>query len=376
MTDLNDRLDAAIDDLMAGKALPSDPELKELLTPARALMEAPIPAPAQRTARVRMNAALDARRNRKGLFGLGWLAGLSRPRPRQWAPVMTIAVILLIFVLANFALPGQLLYPVKQIGEALGFLLPRTAQAQADYYIQLADRRLTEMERLAATGRPVPAQTLTQFQQAWEKAMAIPGIDETALAEAALEQATRLKQIIPQLPPDLQDKAQDILNGLMQGFQIDTLPELTPTPLPPGATPSPTPTPPPNATATPPATATATPPAGVPPLPTTNTPEPGVTPAPTSTPIPGQPTPSPAPGQPSPSPTFGPPAATPTPTQTPNPFDTPPPTATPPPPPAHLRTAPARRARSPHPLSNPPPHAFSHPHPHSHRRTHRNTRAH
>ncbi|HFQ95000.1 MAG TPA: hypothetical protein ENK30_00355, partial [Anaerolineae bacterium] len=337
MTDLNDRLDAAIDDLLAGKAFPQEKELRELLSPAQALMEAPVPAPANRTARVRMNVALDAQRHRKGLFGWGWLTGRAWPRPRQWIPAMTMVAVVVIIFLANLALPGQLLYPVKQTAEALGFLAARTPQAQADYYLKLADRRLTEMERLVATGRPVPQETLTRFGQAWQRAMSIPGVDETALAEAALAQAMRLKQLIPKLPPNLQDQAQAILDGLMAGFQIDALPEPTPTPPPPGFTPSPTPTPKPGSTPTPTPAATATPTSqpGIPPAMGTATPTPVVTPAPTHTP--GGPPATLPPGM-TPSPTYGPPIASPTPTTTPNPFATATPTPTITPTPDHTTT--------------------------------------
>ena len=314
MTDLNDRLDAAIDDLLAGKAPPQDEEIQELLAPGKLLMEAPVPAPAHRTARVRMNAALDAQRNRKRLMGIGWLAGLARPRPKQWMPVVALGALAVLLFFVSIALPGQFLYPIKQSAEALGFILARTPQAQANYYLKLADRRLTEMERLIATGRPVPESSLNRFQQAWERARAIPGVDESVLKEAAQDQIPRLKQLIPQLPLELQDRAQAILQQLIAAFQIDIPPEPTPIPHPPDSTATSTPARP-ESTPTPAMTSTIQP--GIPPNPATDTPTPTDTTPAAST---------------SPPPTHTPAAATATPTSTPTPSretETPPPTHTP-----------------------------------------------
>ena len=317
MTDLNDRLDAAIDGMLAGQDLPEDPELRELLAPAQMLMRTPVPAPTQHTARVRMNAALDARRSRKGLLGLGWLASLSWPRPKQWVPAMTAAIIAFLFFLSSFALPGQLLYPLKQSTEAFGLLLARTPQAQADYYAHLADRRLSEMERLVATGRVVPSGTLNQFKQDWEEALSVPGVERNTLRDQALEQAERLQILIPQLPADLQDEARSILDGLLQQFQLN-LPSLpTPTPAPSALTPSPTLTPTPTSTLT-------APPNGIPPAAASGTPN-ATQPAPTPSAESG---PLPLPSSITPGPTSSPasPTTTPTPNPTPNPNPTPTPT--------------------------------------------------
>ncbi len=89
MTDLPDRLDAAIDDLLSGWEPPQDQELHELLTPGKLLLSTPVPVPTRRTARDRMNAALNAQR-RRGLLGLGWLLGIRWPRPAQWIPAVAV----------------------------------------------------------------------------------------------------------------------------------------------------------------------------------------------------------------------------------------------------------------------------------------------
>jgi len=326
MASFDDRLDDAINRMMAGQPLPEQADLRSLLRPAQALMEAPVPAPAQRTARVRMNAALDAQRGRKRMFGLGWLPGLTWLRPQQWIPAMVVAAVVILFLLSTFAMPGQPLYPLKQSTEAFGLLLARNPQAQAQYYVDLADRRLSEMERLVAKGRPVPAVTLAQFQRAWEEALAIPNVDRDALRPQAEDQARRLNQLIPNLPPDLRDDAQNILDFLILQFHLDEFPAPTPLPPTPSFTPSPTPTP------TPPVNTPTAPQGGIPPEKETATPTPDsggtlIPPAPTETPKV-----SPAPTEEAtPTATTGPHPPTATSTETPNPnwTATPSPTVTP-----------------------------------------------
>lgn len=150
MTDLNDRLDQAIDALLQGHALPQDPALRELLAPGQLLLETPVPAPTQRTARRRLHAALE-QRQRGAFAGLrlhlaGWL------RPSRWAPVAVAMIALFVVYLSTFALPGQVLYPVKQTTEALGSLLVRSPESQVRYYARISERRLAEMEQLVDQG--------------------------------------------------------------------------------------------------------------------------------------------------------------------------------------------------------------------------------
>jgi len=317
MANFDDRLDDAINRMMAGKTLPEDAELRDLLMPAQALMNASVPAPSQRTARVRMNAALDAQRQR-GLFGFlpPWL------KVGQLATAVIAAAMVVVVVLAGMALPGQPLYPLKQGSEAVLERVQRSPEEQARYYVRMANRRLGEMERLVSTGRPVPAQELAQFRSDWEKAIAIPGVAPSLWQQDALDQAQRLNALIPALPPDLREDARDLVNWLVGLSGRDALPPLPATPSPASMTPSSEDeplVPPPAATVT----ATPTPAAGTP----TVTPTATATPTRTPTPIGGRThTPSPTRG---PTQTPGGPTATPKPTHTHTPGPTnPPPHAT------------------------------------------------
>ncbi len=372
MASFDDRLDDAINRMMAGQDVSESDELRDLLAPARQLLETPVPAPPQRTARLRMNAALAAQR-RRGLWGWLGLSGLPGLRPRRLIPAMALVATIVVLLLSNFALPGQWLYPVKQGTEAVMFLFRRTPAAQAAYYVQLADRRLTEMERLTATGRPVPARTLAQFQQAWAEAASIPGVDPQSLQRSAFEQSRRLQDLLPALPTDLQNQAKDALDALLRLAGVDFLTP-TPTPTPtaaltstpaPGVTPSPTPTPPqqgpppessPAHTMTPTPVVTVTSVFSAPtstPTPTSADsapPTPGASPAPSPSPdLPPFPTPTPAS---TPTPTRTP---TPTPTATPHPSETPHETETPEPTPTSSSTPAPTPTRTPHPSHTPEP---------------------
>ena len=307
MARFDDRLDDAIDRLLAGNTLPSDADLRELLAPVQTLMDASVPAPAQRTARVRMNAALDAQRQR-GLFGLLSLRWLSKA---QLVSAVVAVAMFVVVAMAGLALPGQPLYPLKQGAETALERIPRSPEEQARYYVRMANRRLGEMERLAKAGRPVPSQELAQFRADWRNATSIPGVDPSVWKQAAWAQAQRLNALIPLLPASQRDDARSLVEMLLGFAGRNALPPQSPV----SSTPSPAPaSPPPQAspTASTPATSTATP---------TSTP----TPSPSTSPDSDTPTVTPtASATPTPTPTH-----TAKPTHTPHVTNTPKPTNTP-----------------------------------------------
>jgi len=279
MARFEDHLDEAVDRMMAENTLPANEELRELLQPAQLLREAPVPAPRQRTARVRMNAALEAQRSRRGVFS--WWRW---PRAGQVVMAAVLAAMVLLGALANMALPGQRLYPLKQGAETAVGRWYSSPQAQASYHVRMANRRLAEIEQLLASNRPVPGAELDQMRQHWLAATSIPGVDPMVWQDSARDQARRLAAILPNLPDELQPEAQDILDMLIEfsgGIPVEPLPTTPPPlPMPPPAPNTPTPTP--TATSTP----TATPTPNPSPTPPTPTPNPSPSPTPTPTPLP------------------------------------------------------------------------------------------
>jgi hypothetical protein len=278
MANFDDRLDDAINRMMAGKTLPEDAELRDLLTPAQALMDAPVPAPAQRTARMRMNAALDARRG-CGLFGFlpRWLS------VAQLASAVVAVVMIAVVALASMALPGQPLYTLKQGSETVLERVQRSPDDQARYYVRMANRHLGEMERLAATGRPVTAAELARFRDDWQKATVIPGVDPAVWQQDAWDQARRLQALIDYVPMALRDEAASLVAMLVRLADRGPLPMPTPgSPAPPTTTPPPALLPPGEAaTKTP--TSTEMPAAGTPAITSTPITTPAATPSPAQT---------------------------------------------------------------------------------------------
>ncbi|NOX63685.1 MAG: hypothetical protein GXP42_17310, partial [Chloroflexi bacterium] len=227
MAPLDERLDAAIDRLLAGESAPDDPALRPLLATASMLLEAPVPTPSRSQARRRMREALNAERARPRSFwdmvrnGLG---RLSAPSPRQLAPAF-VAMLLLILALGVVrSLPGQPLYPIKRGSEALALLFIRSPEAQADYYMRLADRRLSEMEALAAAQQPVTAEMVQQYHNTWALATSVPGAAPERLKAKALEQAGRLQMLAARLPSDARQAALVALDDIKRFIGIDELP--------------------------------------------------------------------------------------------------------------------------------------------------------
>ncbi len=296
MTDLNDRLDAAIDALLAGQELPRDEDLGPLLAAGRLLMEAPVPSPPHRRARLQMNAVLNTQRQRRKSL---WHEIQSLWQSIYWVPVVSLALILFIFFTQR-SLPGQPLYRLKRLSETWTLALTPNPSIRSYYYLKLTQRRLDELERTVATGRPVGPELIQGYRQTWEQALAQPARNESLIQRTAQAQAVQLQALIPNLPLDLQPLAQTILAELKRWGQGALPPNEWPSPTP-IITPSPTPTPMPLATATP---------AGGPP---------GSQPAraiPTPTPSPSGPAGSSTPVQTSHPPS---PTATPTSTQRPSP---------------------------------------------------------
>jgi len=320
MATLDDRLDAAIDDLLSGVPTTNlDPELAGLLAPASVLLSSPVPASMQLVAQGRMMASIRAQRERPSLWA--WL-GLGFRHVLRLAPMAAVAVLIILVILSGSALPGQPHYPLKRGVEALRVLGIQDPATRSVFYVELAKRRLTELEMLVIQERPISVGHIESIGRAWTMALATPGADTDQFRKPAMAHARRLQALIPFLSPQLQAPAQDVLNELMRLAGLanpsptptalptetpvpprqetsDTpiLATVTPTPRPVAtATPTPVPTatvvntatPEPTATATAPPPATATP-DDPPTLTSTFTPVPTNAPAPAPTRTPTQP---------------------------------------------------------------------------------------
>ncbi len=326
MASLENRLDAAIDGLLAGNpAADLDPELSDLLAPALMLLSAPVPTPSQRMARGRMMAAVQARQQRPGLLAR---LGLGSRQALRLVPLAAVAVMVVLILLSGSALPGQPHYPLKRGVEALRLLGVQDPATRSVFYAELAEHRLSELEMLALQQRPIADSAIESIGQAWALAWSTPGADTERLQEVAADHASRLRVLIPLLPPQLRSSAQTVLDEITRFAGL--------------ADPSPTPTPAPSPTVLVSATP-ATPRVEIPDVPVSATAIPTSSPAATATatPIPTV-TPSATVASTNTATSeatatvTAPPAATPTPDT--QPTSPPAPTSTPVPPPARTPT--------------------------------------
>ena len=246
MASLENRLDAAIDNLLAGVPVTDlDPELAGLLAPASAVLSVAVPAPSRRLARGRMMASVREQQQRPGLFvwlGLGsWQA--STRRVLRLAPMATVAVMIILILLSGNALPGQAHYPLKRGFEALRLLGIQEPTARSAFYVELADHRLTELEKLESQQSTISVAVIESIGQAWTLAYRTPGADADRMREVVMDHARRLQALIPLLPPQLQPSAQDVLDEITSLAGLaDPSPTSTPVPSPtvlPDRTPSP-----------------------------------------------------------------------------------------------------------------------------------------
>ena len=159
---LND-LDRLIEQVARGqRRLDSikDAKLREAIRVALRIHENAPAAPDQ-YARVRMRARVLSRLDPRGpsLFDNAWLALelFGRPAPYIVRGVALAALLVVggmgATVAAADTLPDDLLYPVKVASEALRLALAAMPDDRASVELSIAEHRLTEAEKLAATGR-------------------------------------------------------------------------------------------------------------------------------------------------------------------------------------------------------------------------------
>jgi hypothetical protein len=234
----------------------------------------------------------------------------ARIRPTwRWLPVglgaAAVFAILLLAVLglAQTALPGSPLYGVKRAVEDVR-LWATPADAEPALRLRFAQRRLDEMEALAARGQvdlSLVEALLREAETVLAQAEGLPAARALSLVEELARVTDRATQALNNLLAGGADVPRDRIllalgstqklmaraQALMEELREQVLPTATPTPEPtdtlrPGETPPPTPTP------TPPPIATSA--AGEAPAPT-DTPAAGEAPLPTDTPAAGEPPP-------------------------------------------------------------------------------------
>lgn len=95
---------------------------------------------------------------------------------RRWAVALVAVLALLLsgggtVAASSDSLPGDLLYPVKTATEKVQTFFTFGKDARASRYIQVAERRLRELELLSEKDRPIPATLLSMMQSETERAV-------------------------------------------------------------------------------------------------------------------------------------------------------------------------------------------------------------
>ena len=124
-------------------------------------------------------ASIKAEQYQGGWSGKSMTASSSKQRLQVLKPVL--AFILIIAILfggtaatvyaAQGSLPDQPLYQVKTWSEDFRLAVTRSPQSQLDQYLEYADRRILEMEKLLAANRSIPPQVQIRLQTELNQAL-------------------------------------------------------------------------------------------------------------------------------------------------------------------------------------------------------------
>ncbi len=259
---LDEQLDAEIDRLLAGgnghrPASSATEQLARALVQLRA-DDRPALSPHGRVEGLETVRALAARKRsqRAGLFAA--LRSLTIPR---WVQVAAIALI--VVLLANGAslasaesLPGSPLYSIKRLTENSGLLLAPSNAARARLWMDLANRRLDEVQAIINQGRTVDSGTMDAVDESILRALTeiagTRGAERAGLLQQLARVAIRQQTILDRMASlasgserERFEQTRQLLAGVtnIANNAGGTNPATAPLPSTPTATPSSTPTP-------------------------------------------------------------------------------------------------------------------------------------
>ena len=299
-------------------------ELEPLLRLASGVKSVPTPRPDSVAVQSNLQRMLDAaqeaaaRRQKRRLSRFAWpwaKPGDNQGRPLFRATMTVVAIVVLVGVVAGalFAsaadsLPGQVLYPVKRLGEDVRLSLTLSAATRQELQSEYMIERRREVRRILDAGQQAILEFRGELEELGDDYWIIGGLKVLLNDDTLVEGHRAIGAMVIV-------RARASAGGSLQALRLQILtnpllltPTITSTPLP-SATASPSTTPMPQPTATATAIPSSTP---TPTMTATSTP--GVTPTPTAT---LTSTPSPSPSETS---TVA-PTATPTPTHTEEPDD-------------------------------------------------------
>lgn len=217
--ELDEELDRRISDLLAGNGRSrtgaGEKELgpyEDLAAQVARVMTEESPRPST-AAQVRNLALLRARAAEKRAarhFDIAWFLHAA-PRWVQIAAVAIVVVIIAngITVASASSLPGSPLYPVKRLAEQSNVFLAPTAGERARIWMNLASRRLDEVQRLVALEPRVDPGTLDAIDESILHALTeiagTRGTERIALLQQIVELSVREQNVLDELSLEAPD---------------------------------------------------------------------------------------------------------------------------------------------------------------------------
>jgi len=183
-----------------------EPLLRTALVSKEALAIKPRPEFRER-AGYQFQAALREMESRKSRGFFGW-------QPR-WAAAVVVVIALLLagsgtVAAAGNSLPDEPLYQVKLATEAVRLTLTPSALGKAELYVELADKRVAEIIKMADKGKAAQVEKATEGLDKYLIAMAslaVPGGEEFVEREVATFEAEPPQMAVDEAPPAAVEEA-------------------------------------------------------------------------------------------------------------------------------------------------------------------------
>lgn len=118
------------------------------------------------------------------------------------------------------SLPGQILYPVKTIGEDTLMVMSTSTQTRLKYLLNFTDRRIQEISGLLSNGQTLPESLVIRLRSQLEQALQLAAHADPSLGTKLLEQVRLRAQTQEQLMTMLMTRMPESDQLLMQQVML------------------------------------------------------------------------------------------------------------------------------------------------------------
>jgi hypothetical protein len=134
---------------------------------------------------------------------------------------------------AQDSLPGEALYPFKEISEDIRLSLTHSPQARLDLTLEYTYRRMDEIKKLMETGKTLPSQASERFQGELESALQlVTQLEDSQMQKALWEikkhaenQGMTIEELINQLPKQAEPAIIRLQERLREQIELSTIGE-------------------------------------------------------------------------------------------------------------------------------------------------------